>query len=61
LSDLSGKFSGIKKPDFSEKSGFSENFTPKNFWNLTYQIAIGFIQNDPNLAAPVLPRFVKIM
>ncbi len=25
-----------EKPDFSEKSGFSENFMPENLWHLTY-------------------------
>jgi len=28
-------FRVLKKPDFSEKSGFSENFMPENLWNLT--------------------------
>ena len=29
------KFCVLKKPDFSEKSGFSENFMTENLWNLT--------------------------
>jgi len=29
-------FRVFKKPDFSKKSGFSENFMPENLWNLTY-------------------------
>jgi len=28
-------FRVFKKPDFSEKSGFPENFMPENLWNLT--------------------------
>jgi len=28
-------FGVFKKPVFSEKSGFSENFMPENLWNLT--------------------------
>ncbi len=31
-------FRVFKKPDFSKKSGFSENFMPENLWNLTYHI-----------------------